>query len=143
MLVQSWLGFPYMLLVCTGALKSVPKDLYEAAQVDGAGILYQFRRITLPLVLATVSPLLIASFAFNFNNFTVIDIYNQGNPPIANSPTPAGHTDILISYTFRLAFGSGGTDYGYASAITVIIFIVLSIITFSQFRRTQRTEEGI
>jgi ABC-type sugar transport system permease subunit len=142
LLVQLWLGFPYMMLVCTGALQSIPKDLYQAAQVDGASVWNQFRNITLPLILITVSPLLVASFAFNFNNFTVIDIYNQGGPPMANSPTPAGHTDILISYTFRLAFGSGGSDYGYASAITVIIFVVLSVLTFFQFRKTQQGSEA-
>jgi ABC-type sugar transport system permease subunit len=141
LLVQLWLGFPYMMLICTGALQSVPQDLYEAARVDGASIWSQFRNITLPLILLAVSPLLVASFAFNFNNFTVIDIYNQGGPPMANSPTPAGHTDILISYTFRLAFGSGGSDYGYASAITVIIFVVLAILTFYQFRKTQQAAE--
>ncbi|GAB4450331.1 MAG: maltose ABC transporter permease MalF [Anaerolineae bacterium] len=141
LLVQLWLGFPYMMLICTGALQSIPKDLYQAAQVDGASVWSQFRSITLPLILLAVSPLLVASFAFNFNNFTVIDIYNRGGPPMANSPTPAGHTDILISYTFRLAFGSGGSDYGYASAITVIIFVVLSVLTYFQFRRTQQTAE--
>ena len=141
LLIQLWLGFPYMMLICTGALQSIPKDLYQAADVDGAGPWSKFQRITLPLVLFTVSPLLVASFAFNFNNFTVIDIYNQGGPPMANSPTPAGHTDILITYTSRLAFGAGGSDFGYASAITVIIFIVLAILTYYQFRRTQQEEE--
>jgi ABC-type sugar transport system permease subunit len=88
-----------------------------------------------------VGPLLIASFVFNFNNFNVIYIYNRGGPPIAGTPTPAGHTDILISYVFRLAFGSRGADYGLASAISIIIFFIVAAITLVQFRYTKMWEE--
>ena len=141
-IVQVWLGFPYMMLICTGALQSLPTDVYEAAKIDGAGPLLQFWNITLPLLLVAVGPLLIASFAFNFNNFTVIDIYAQGGPPIAGAATPAGHTDILITYVFRLAFASGrGADFGYASAITIVIFLILTAITALQFRFTRVWEE--
>ncbi len=137
LLIQLWLGFPYMFVVITGALQTLPPDIYEAADLDGAGPWAKFRRITLPLLLITVGPLLVASFAFNFNNFTVIDLYSQGGPPIPNVPTPVGHTDILATYTYRIAFGSTGvSDYGYASAITVMIFIMLIIITMFQFRFT-------
>ncbi len=142
LLIQTWLGFPYMMLICTGALQTIPGDLYEAADVDGASIWQQFRHITLPLLLVAVGPLLIGSFAFNFNNFTVIDVYNQGGPPIPNSPTQAGHTDILITYIFRLAFASGrGVDYAYGSAITIVIFVVLTAIVLAQFRFTKTWEE--
>ena len=96
LLVQLWLGFPYMLLICTGALQSIPHDIYEAARVDGANVLQQFRHLTLPLLLVAVGPLLIASFAFNFNNFTVVELFNKGGPPIAPD-TAAGHSDILIT----------------------------------------------
>lgn len=141
-LVNLWLGFPYMMLITTGALQAIPGDLYEAAEVDGANPWQQFSNITLPLLLVAVGPLLIGSFAFNFNNFTVIDIYNEGGPPIPNSPTPAGHTDILISYTYRVAFAGGrGVDYGYASAITIVIFLVLAAITAFQFRFTSMWED--
>jgi arabinogalactan oligomer / maltooligosaccharide transport system permease protein len=140
--VGLWLGFPYMFLICTGALQSIPSDIYEAAEVDGASSWQRFMNITLPLLLVAVGPLLIGSFAFNFNNFTIIDIYNEGGPPIPGSPTPAGHTDILITYIFRLAFGGGrGVDYGYASAITIVIFIILAIIVSLQFRYTRVWEE--
>ncbi|MDI9547385.1 MAG: ABC transporter permease subunit [Chloroflexota bacterium] len=142
LLIQLWLGFPYMFVVITGALQTLPPDIYEAADLDGAGPWAKFRRITLPLLLITVGPLLVASFAFNFNNFTVIDLYSQGGPPIPNVPTPVGHTDILATYTYRIAFGSTGvSDYGYASAITVMIFIMLIIITMFQFRFTTMLEE--
>ncbi len=142
LLIQLWLGFPYMFVVVTGALQTLPPDVYEAADLDGAGAFAKFRAITLPLLLITVGPLLVASFAFNFNNFTVIDLYNQGGPPIPNVPTPVGHTDILATYTYRIAFGStGASDYGYAAAITVMIFMILVVITAFQFRYTTVLEE--
>ena len=131
-----------MFLITTGALQGIPNDIYEAAKVDGAAGLYRFWRITLPLLLVAVGPLLIGSFAFNFNNFTIIDLYNRGGPPIPNTPAPAGYTDILISYTYRLAFGGGrGADYGLAAAVAVIIFIIVGAITIANFRFTGMLEE--
>lgn len=142
LLIQTWLGFPYMFVVVTGALQTLPLDVYEAADLDGAGAWAKFKSITLPLLLVTVGPLLVASFAFNFNNFTVIDLYNKGGPPIPNVPTPVGYTDILATYTYRIAFGAQGrSDYGYASAITVMIFMILLVITAFQFRYTNMLEE--
>ncbi|MCL5428822.1 MAG: maltose transporter permease, partial [Chloroflexi bacterium] len=93
-------------------------------------------------LLVAVGPLLIASFTFNFNNFAVIYAYNEGRPPIPNTATPAGYTDILISYTFRLAFESGrGADYGYANAITIVIFMIVAVITLFQYRFMGTWEE--
>lgn len=142
LIVNLWLGFPYMFLITTGALQAIPHDIYEAAIVDGANGFNQFWRITLPLLLISVGPLLVGSFAFNFNNFTIIDLYNRGGPPMSGTPTPAGHTDILISYTYRLAFAGGrGADYGLASAIAILIFIVVAAITLFNFRYTGMLEE--
>ena len=90
LLIQLWLGFPYMFVIVTGALQTLDKDVYEAADLDGANAWHKFGSITLPLLLVTVGPLLVASFAFNFNNFTVIELYNRGGPPIPNVPTPVG-----------------------------------------------------
>lgn len=141
-LVNLWLGFPYMFLICTGALQALPADIYEAADIDGASPVQRFWNITLPLLLITVGPLLVASFAFNFNNFVIIDLYNGGAPPMSGTPSPVGHTDILVSYTFRVAFSSGrGADLGYAAAITVAIFLILIVITWFQFRFTNMLEE--
>jgi len=141
LLIQLWLGFPYMMLICTGALQSIPGDIYEAARVDGANVLQQFRFLTLPLLLVAVGPLLIASFAFNFNNFTIVELFNKGQPPISPD-SPAGHSDILITYTYELAFGSGrGADYGFASTISIVIFLIVAVITFFNFRFTQSWEE--
>ncbi len=141
-LINLWLGYPYMMLITSGALQSIPTDIYEAAEVDGAGSRQRFWNITLPLLLVAVGPLLIASFTFNFNNFVVIEAYNKGGPPIPGTLTPAGYTDILISYTYRLAFGSGrGADYGLASAITIVIFFIVATITLLNFRFTGQWEE--
>ena len=143
LLINLWLGYPYFMLVCSGALAAIPKDMYEAAEVDGANAWAKFRQLTLPMLLVAVGPLLIASFTFNFNNFVVIEAYNEGGPPMIESGTlPAGHTDILISYAFRLAFGGGrGADFGLASAITIIIFMMVAGVTLVQFRLTKGWEE--
>jgi ABC-type sugar transport system permease subunit len=130
------------MLICSGALQSIPDEIYAAAQVDGANAWQKFARITFPLLLVAVGPLLVASFSFNFNNFNLIYLFNTGGPPMAGTPTPAGHTDILISYVYNLAFsGARGINYGFASAITIIIFFIVGTITLFQFRYTRMWEE--
>lgn len=142
LIVNLWLGYPYFMLICSGALQSIPSDIYSAAEVDGATAWQRFWKITLPLLLVSVGPLLVASFTFNFNNFGLIFLFIQGGPPIAGAATRAGHTDILISYVYNLAFAGGrGADYGLASAITIVIFIIVGTITLFQFRYTQMWEE--
>ncbi len=140
LLTNLWMGFPYMFLVCTGALQSVPSDLKEAASIDGASGFAGFRRITFPLLLVAVAPLLVASFAFNFNNFNAIALLTEGGPFSPENPT-AGSTDILISYTIRLAFGAGGAEIGFASAISVLLFIITGVIAAVQFRATRALED--
>jgi arabinogalactan oligomer / maltooligosaccharide transport system permease protein len=140
LLVNMWLGFPYMFLVCTGALQSIPKEMTESAIMDGATGVQRFKRVTMPLLLVAVAPLLIASFAFNFNNFNVIYLLTEGRPAIIGSN--AGQTDILISYTYKLAFGgSQGAQYGFASAVSVIIFVLIGAISAVSFRKTKSFEE--
>ena len=141
LIVNLWLGFPYMMLISLGALQSIPSELYEAARIDGAGSWQRFYSITFPLLMITLAPLLIGSFAFNFNNFTVIYLLTGGQPPIPGSQTPAGATDILISYTYKLAFGGAGSQYGYAAAISIIIFLIIGTISAFNFRFTKRLEE--
>lgn len=132
--VNVWLAYPYYVLINSGALQAIPQDMYEAADIDGANAWHQFRALTLPLLLVGVGPLLIGSFLVNFNSFNLIYLFNNGGPPIVGTPTPAGHSDILISYVYRLAFASAGQDFGYASAITVVIFMILVVITLFQYR---------
>lgn len=141
-ILNLWLGFPYMMIICLGALQSIDNEMYEAAVMDGATTWQQFRHITMPLLMVSVAPLLVSSFSFNFNNFSVIYLLTRGRPPIVGAQTPAGHTDILISYTYRLAFESGrGVDYGLASAVTLIIFVITGVITFFNFRFTGALED--
>ena len=140
LLIQLWLGYSYMFLVCTGALQAIPADLQEAAQVDGAKPLHAFRTITFPLLLVALAPLLIASFAFNFNNFAAIFLTTDGAPFPPDNPT-AGSTDILITYTYRLAFGGAGAQYGFAAAVSIFIFLIVAVISIIGFRRTHALEE--
>src|SRR5699024_5574297 len=102
-LVNLWVGFPYMFLICTGALQSIPGDVMESARLDGAGPIRIWRSITLPLLMISVAPLLISSFAFNFNNFNLIYMLTNGGPPIHGAPVPIGQTDILISMVYSVS----------------------------------------
>jgi arabinogalactan oligomer / maltooligosaccharide transport system permease protein len=142
LIVNLWLGYPYFMLVTSGALQSIPSDIYEAAEVDGARGWNKFWNITLPLLLVAVGPLLIASFIFNFNNFNLIYVFIQGGPPIPGASTRAGYTDILISYVYNLAFEGGrGVNYGFASAISIVIFIFIALMALAQFKFTNMWEE--
>lgn len=139
-LVNVWLGFPYMFLVTTGALQAIPKELTEAASIDGAAPWHAFRKVTLPLLLVALTPLLISSFAFNFNNFNAIRLTTDGGPFSVDN-TQVGATDLLITYTFRLAFGTGSAQFGFAAAISVFIFTIVAVISAVAFRRTRKQEE--
>ncbi|MBS0024238.1 ABC transporter permease subunit [Microbacterium paraoxydans] len=141
LLVNLWLGFPYMFLVCMGALQGIPDDVNEAAVMDGANAWQIFRRIKLPLLLVTVAPLLISSFAFNFNNFNLIYMLTKGGPRFSDVSIPVGHTDILISMVYKVAFTGQTRDYGLASAFTILIFIVVATISIISFRKTKALEE--
>lgn len=141
LLVNLWLGFPYMFLICTGALQSIPGELTEAGVMDGAGPWRRFRSITFPLLLVSVGPLLIASFAFNFNNFSLIYMLTGGGPNIPGAPILVGDTDILISMVYAVAFESGVKQYGLASALSIIIFVLVGLISWLGFRQTRKLEE--
>ena len=142
LIVNTWLGFPYMMILCMGLLKAIPDDLYEASAIDGAGFLHNFTRITVPLMLKPLTPLLIASFAFNFNNFVMIQLLTQGGPNMIGTSEPAGYTDLLVSYTYRIAFeGSGGQDFGLASAIATLIFLLVGGLALLNLRFTKLSQD--
>jgi ABC-type glycerol-3-phosphate transport system permease component len=141
LLVNTWLGFPYMFLVATGALQAIPAELKEAAAVDGANRFQSFRNVTLPLLMVAVGPLLVGSFSFNFNNFNQIYLLTGGGPALQNSKSAAGATDILISYTYKLAFASGkGNNYGLSAAVSILIFFIVGALSFWSFRRSKALE---
>lgn len=140
--VNLWLGFPYMFLITTGALQAIPEELTESATIDGATPWQQLKLIKLPLLLVSVSPLLITSFAFNFNNFTLIYLLTGGGPKDFNADINVGHTDILISMVYKIAFSTGeGRDFGLASAFSILIFIIVGSVSYLGFRRTKTLED--
>src|SRR5690606_21767065 len=131
---------PYGFLVTTGAPEARPRELPAAAAIDGATPWKAFRQVTLPLLLVALTPLLISSSAFNFNNFNAVQLTTEGGPFPAENPQVGG-TDLLITYTFRLAFGTGGAQFGFAAAISVFIFAIVAIVSAVAFRRTRKQEE--
>ena len=139
-LVNLWLGFPYFYLVSSGSLQAIPSELLEAAAIDGANPRQVFSKVTLPLLLQILSPLLIASFAFNFNNFNLIYLLTGGGPREQLDGEIAGSTDILISYTYQIAFGSNLQDLGLASAISVLIFFLVASISLYGVRKSKVLE---
>jgi arabinogalactan oligomer/maltooligosaccharide transport system permease protein len=143
LIVNLWLGFPYMFLITTGALQAIPAELTESATIDGATPWQILRQIKMPLLLVSIAPLLIASFAFNFNNFTLIYLLTEGGPlDSASSGYDAGGTDILITFVYKIAFSSGGgQDYGLASAFSILIFIIVATFSLISFRRTRTLED--
>ena len=129
------------MLISLGALQSIPGELIEAARVDGGSGWGIFRRVTLPLLLIVVAPLMIASFAVNFNNFVTIYLLTGGGPP-AEDQSIAGATDILITYTYKLAFEAGkGNDFGLAAAISIFIFVIVAVITGVAFWKSGSLED--
>ncbi|WP_243382141.1 maltose ABC transporter permease MalF [Geothrix alkalitolerans] len=141
LIVNTWLGFPYMMVVCMGLIKAIPQDLYEASAVAGAGPITNFFRITMPLILKPLTPLLISSFAFNFNNFVLISLLTGGLPDFLNTSTPAGTTDILVSYTYRMAFQDSGQKFGLGAAISTVVFLMVAVISMIQIRSTRIAED--
>lgn len=143
LIVELWITFPYMFLITTGAIQAIPGEILEAAAIDGASPVKSFTQIKLPLVVRTVAPLLVASVAMALNNFGAIYLLTGGGPTFSNSNGNAGATDILISYTYKLAFNSQeGNNYGLASALSILNFLMVALISIYGLRR-MKTMEGI
>lgn len=137
-LVNLWLGFPYYMAMMSGVLTGIPKDLYEAASIEGASASQQFFRITLPMVLFATAPLVINGFAYNFNNFTLIYLLTSGNP--ANSSYfYSGHTDILLSWLYKLTLEQN--QYHMAAVVSIIVFIFIASISAFNYLRTRSFRE--
>lgn len=134
LIVNVWLGYPYIMILCAGLLKAIPADLYEASAIAGAGPLTNFCKITAPLIIKPLSPLLVSAFAFNFNNFVLIALLTDGRPDYLSTKIPAGQTDILVSYTYRIAFRDSGSDFGLAAAISTLIFILVAAMSLINLR---------
>ncbi|HVK86391.1 MAG TPA: sugar ABC transporter permease, partial [Kofleriaceae bacterium] len=117
---NTWLGFPFMMVVALGALESIPKDLYEAASVDGASAWQRFRHITLPHLRPALGPAVALGSIWTFNMFNVIYLVSEGRP--------GDSTNILVTDAYRWAF-ERGERYGMSAAYATIIFLVLLLWT--------------
>ncbi len=137
LLVNLWLGYPYMMLICTGMLQSIPSAIYEASAIDGSNPMVDFFKLTLPLLVPPLVPILISSFAFNFNNFNLIYLLTAGGPKMVGGGI-AGETDLLVNYTFNIAFRDSGTNYGLASAIATVLFMIVGFLAWTNLKLTGR-----
>ena len=129
--INIWIGIPYVMLMATGILMNIPQDLYESAKIDGANPWQQFTRITLPYMLFVTGPYLLTSFVGNLNNFNVIYLLTGGNPLKTNVgavPGSVGETDLLITWLFKITTGST-SDYKTASVVGILIFVVVAVLS--------------
>ncbi|AMX84406.1 MULTISPECIES: sugar ABC transporter permease [Anoxybacillaceae] len=136
--INIWLGFPFWMALIAGVLTNIDKELYEAAEVDGASTFQKFRSITFPLLMYYTSPLLIMSFAGNINNFNVIYLFTQGGPADGKY-TYAGSTDLLISWIYKLTLNH--SQFYMASVLSILIFIVVAVFSIWNFRQTKAFKE--
>ena len=139
--IQAWLGSAYIFLLSTGVLQSINAELYEAADIDGATSFKKLSKITVPLVLFQTAPLLVGQYTFNFNNFSIIALFNNGGPfDPSKYGNLAGSSDLLISYIFKLTMNSQYQAVG--ATITVIISIALIIIAYIGYKNTDAFKRG-
>ena len=143
--INIWIGIPYVMLMATGILMNIPQDLYESAKVDGAHSAQQFMKITLPYMLFVTGPYLLTSFVGNLNNFNVIYLLSGGNPIKGTAGgASVGHTDLLITWLFKMTFGSSESKYYMASIVGILIFVVvaiLSLIIYNVIPSTKNEED--
>ncbi|MDR7267679.1 maltose/maltodextrin transport system permease protein [Pelomonas saccharophila] len=139
-IVNVWLGYPYVMILCSGLLKAIPADLYEASALAGASPATNFFKITAPLIIKPLAPLLVSAFAFNFNNFVLIALLTDGRPDFLSTKLPAGQTDILVSYTYRIAFRDSGSDFGLAAAISTLIFFLVAALSLINLRLSAKAQ---
>lgn len=140
--INCWVGIPYVMLMATGILMNIPEDLYESAKIDGANAFQMFRKITLPYMLFVTGPYLLTSFTGNLNNFNVIFLLTQGNPTSMALTGGAGYTDLLITWLYKLTIND--TNYRMAAVIGIMVFAVTAVISLIVYRilPSVKDEEG-
>ena len=141
-IINTWVGIPYTMLLCTGILMNIPDDLYESAKIDGASPFKMYMKITLPYMLFVTGPYLISQFVGNINNFNVIYLLSQGNPLFTYGDQAApstlqgvGQTDLLITWIYKISVTNNPKEFGLASVLGVMIFVIVaffSLITYSR-----------
>ena len=144
-----WVGIPYIMLMATGILMNIPQDLYESSKIDGASPWQQYSKITLPYMMFVMGPYLLTSFVGNLNNFNVIYLLTQNNQLINTEIGYAGgvsvtYTDLLITWLYKMTLNSAETKYYMASIIGILVFIVvavLSLIVYNVIPSTRNEED--
>ena len=141
-LVNLWIGIPYLMLIATGLLMNIPEDLYESARIDGASPWQMFRKITLPYMLFVTGPYLLTSFTGNLNNFNVIFLLSGGKPLSMELSKNAGRTDLLITWLYKMTVND--TNYKMAAVIGIMVFVVTAVISLVvyNFLPSVKDEEG-
>ena len=147
-IINIWIGIPYIMLMATGILMNIPADLYESARIDGASSAQQFTKITLPYMLFVTGPYLLTSFVGNLNNFNVIYLLTGGGPTNTEikyaGGVSVGHTDLLITWLYRMTLESPDSKYYMASVIGILMFVVvaiLSLIVYNVIPSTKNEED--
>ena len=140
--VNIWVGIPYMMLIATGLLMNIPSDLYESAKIDGATGWQMFKNITLPYMLFVTGPFLLTQFTNNLNNFNVIFLLTQGKPQSMKLAQNAGSTDLLVTWLYKMTVND--TNYKMAAVIGIMVFIVTAVVTMVVYNRlpSVKDEEG-
>ncbi|MBQ8434687.1 MAG: sugar ABC transporter permease [Oscillospiraceae bacterium] len=127
LVINLWVGIPYLMLITTGVLMNIPADLYESAKIDGASGIKQFTKITLPYMLFVTGPYLLTSFTANINNFNVIYLLTAGKPKTMAFEGGAGSTDLLITWLYTMTVTNN--DYKLAAVVGILVFVVVAVIS--------------
>ncbi len=140
--VNIWIGIPYLMLIATGLLMNIPEDLYESAKIDGANAWQMFRSITLPYMLFVTGPFLLTQFTNNLNNFNVIYLLTQGKPQSMSMTNNAGNTDLLVTWLYKMTVND--TNYKMAAVIGIMVFIVTAVVSLVVYNMlpSVKDEEG-
>ena len=125
--INIWIGIPYLMLIATGILMNIPADLYESARIDGANAFQTYSKITLPYMLFVTGPYLLTSVTSNINNFNVIYLLTQGKPLSMELSGNAGHTDLLITWLYKMTVTD--SNYKIAAVIGILVFVVTAVIS--------------
>ena len=140
--VNIWIGIPYLMLIATGLLMNIPEDLYESARIDGANSVQMFFNITLPYMLFVTGPFLLTQFTGNLNNFNVIYLLTQGKPLSTKLTGNAGSTDLLVTWLYKMTVTD--TNYKMAAVIGIMVFVVTAVISLTVYNMlpSVKDEEG-
>ena len=140
--INIWIGIPYMMLIATGLLMNIPAELYESAKMDGANSVQMFRHITLPYMLFVTGPFLLTQFTGNLNNFNVIYLLNKGGPQSMRMAENAGRTDLLVTWLYKMTVND--TNYKMAAVIGIMVFLVTAVTSLIVYNTlpSVKDEEG-